>query len=540
MSRIVYKRIRIDLHPMLRRSGWRACLLFVVSLTTSAACAQSLTVPEIVGQKDKWDKWVSDGTKLVIDGRFEGRAAQSFLMEKLPISFQTPRSNPLPERMQKGQRIEVSGRLTNSSGRLVFEVNRLTIAETDSERIRAAAGRIPADQPDKLDQLADQYEPIALFYDDQRLRAEMDAVRVTSFERKRVLRKGDFQKLWELTSDSLQYAIPPRLTAEVRFESLCTRWKQPQPNLETLQASIESNLPGWDDRNQNWDAQKEALFTRDPIAAYNAATDIDRLLYHRRLFRAVTLQLLLAPLKPDASNSLSIAQQIQELLPEESEQARRLELADISSRLRRIETLSRAELQQLADLLRDHDRDAEIIKVTDQWVRAQDTRFRNTGLSGLLRTADEYLFIDDRFQRPEHKQTAIELLQQAWAVADRESPGDAVQIAERLKRLGWERLKNRWITTSDIEKLPDDNIDLAVREGRVVKGMSTNQVTGILGQPARISRIASGAKVRELWIYDAAGSAGVVVQFLRSRSEQISSATVADVTRASKTAGPRR
>lgn len=515
----------------------------VVALTVASsgpcALAQTMTVPELVAQKDRWDQWATDGTKLAIDGRFGGRAAQSFLLEKLSISFQTPRNNPLPDRMQKGQRIEVSGRLSSSNGRLVFDVNRLAIGETDAEAIRREADRIAVDQPEQLHDLAQRYEPIALFYDDQRLRAEIEAVRMTGFQRLRQQSKGDAQRLWDLAQQAGRLLIPDRSAAEVRYESLVARSKLPEPDFAALRKTIEQSLPGWNEQRPGWDEQKETQFKLDSVAAYNAASDEVRPLFHRRLFRAISLPQILRQARPDGSNGLSVAMQLRELLPEEGASAARLELSEISYRMNRVEELNRAEFQQLTDLLKSHDRASEITQATDRWIRAQDSRFRGSGLNGLIRTADEYLFVHERFQRPEHLQSAVELLKQAWAVAQSEAPSDAPQIAERLKRLGWERLKDKWMTVKEISKLPDDNIDLALREGRVVKGMTTEQVAGILGQPARVSRIASVSRVRELWIYDAPGSAGVVVQMLRSGAESARSAVVVDVTRTSTTGGRR-
>ncbi|MFN8705746.1 MAG: hypothetical protein ACK50J_03635, partial [Planctomyces sp.] len=57
------------------------------------------------------------------------------------------------------------------------------------------------------------------------------------------------------------------------------------------------------------------------------------------------------------------------------------------------------------------------------------------------------------------------------------------------------------------------------------------QVIATIGQPSRVSRIVSARLIRELWIYDARGGSGVVVQLRRSRSEASLSARVTAVSR---------
>jgi hypothetical protein len=114
-------------------------------------------------------------------------------------------------------------------------------------------------------------------------------------------------------------------------------------------------------------------------------------------------------------------------------------------------------------------------------------------------------------------------------VAGTEAPPEAEKLAERLKALGWERVQNQWMTSAEISSLPKSDIQRAMREGRVVVGMTVEQVAGTLGRPSRITRMASGKLMRELWVYDAPGTAGVIVQFVRSRGESASNSRVSEV-----------
>jgi hypothetical protein len=190
----------------------------------------------------------------------------------------------------------------------------------------------------------------------------------------------------------------------------------------------------------------------------------------------------------------------------------------VQSRLARIADLNRQELQQLAELLEALSQKDKIPGVLENWLNAQEKRFGTSELAGLLRTADEYLFVAEHWKEEASRQRGIELLKQAWEIAANISPDDATQIGERLRRLGWEHLNGQWMTLKQLESLPKDDIQLAIREGRVVKGMTGQQVTQTLGRPSRISRLASSRTMRELWIYDAdgTGASGLVVRFRRS------------------------
>jgi hypothetical protein len=242
------------------------------------------------------------------------------------------------------------------------------------------------------------------------------------------------------------------------------------------------------------------------------------------LYRTVRGEQLQAMLKPDGSNGLELAGLVRDELPEEVARAASFEQHEVDYRLGRISELSRREMQQLLELLDDLKRTNGRDAIVADWLAAQEKRFGTSELAGVLRVADEYLFVFEQWKNPAHQQKGIDLLKSAWAIASVESPGDAVQIAERLKGLGWERLNGKWLTTQQMENLPKDDIQIAIRDGRVVKGMTAQQVVQTLGQPERISRFGSSKVMRELWTYDGTGSAGLVVRLrksLLSRTDQL-------------------
>ncbi|MCA9034959.1 MAG: hypothetical protein KDA91_07515 [Planctomycetaceae bacterium] len=492
--------------------------------------AQVLDAGTLNGQKDQWDDWMANGKRLTITGRFEGRAGTSFRLSRIPFSFEPPRNNPLPERMRDAQRIEVSGRLISRPGRIVFDVNRLSVLGTDTEIIRERQKELPPDDAKAIYDLADEFQPIADFFSDAALNNELIALRETGCQIQRREFRDDPERLRQLTEFAKQRKLSNRLIESLKFQTVVAEWKSQRADPNTVIRHIEEETTGWDQRSATGTDRTEELFRADPVAAFDASGENDRLYVCRRFYRMVVLQALQTQLKPDGSNGIQIATQIRERIPEEVTVAESMERRELETRLKNVKSLSRAELEQLADLLMTHHRGEDVPAAVDEWLASQEKRFQNTGLSGLLRTADEYLFVGRRWTRIEHTHKGIDLLKQSWEIANAQSVKDAEGIAERLKTLGWERLKDQWMTSTQIESLPRDDVQLAMREGRVVKGMTAEQVIGTLGQPVRISRLISSRSIRELWIYDGQGSAGVIVQFQRTRTETIANARVSSVT----------
>ena len=84
------------------------------------------------------------------------------------------------------------------------------------------------------------------------------------------------------------------------------------------------------------------------------------------------------------------------------------------------------------------------------------------------------------------------------------------------------------MTTDQITQLPKDDVQLAIREGRVVRGMTAEQVTKTLGRPQSISRLGNRRLLREFWNYE---DAGLVIRLQRNLQRPEDAMTVDDVAR---------
>ncbi len=519
------------------RSWLSLCLaLGCLSSCLSAACvAQSTSVAQMQQHKADWDKYAAEERKFQIHGRFHGRTADTFTLEQLDIPCRLSSSVKLPDRMRDGQRMELSGRMVSENGKRLFQVSRMLVRETDVEQINRRARALPEADPATRFALADEFVPDAEFYRDMQLSDAIHSLRTQGIALKRKLAKSDPQLLREVHAEGLRLTVDARLLRLLQFEVLHTEWKNPGADLEALLIEIKQTCEGWNRQIPEVPERLIAPFQKDASAVYENGSDDDRLWLHRLMFLKIRLQQIESILKPDGSNGLSLAAIVRSEFPAEQSAASTLEEQEVKFRLGRVDQLTRQEFQELAELLTRLSRSDKIRDVLQEWLSAQERRFGRDTIAGLLRTADEFLFAAENWKDVRHHEQAVELLKQAWFLASVESPDDARQISERLKRYGWERLNNQWLTPQQVLALPKNDIQLAVREGRVVRGMTVEQVVQTLGQPARISRLGSSRVMRELWVYDAEGDAGLVVRFRRSLADNRELKTVEDVSKINAT-----
>lgn len=516
------------------------CLaLSCLSSCLSASCvAQSTSVAQMQQHKADWDKYTAEGRRFQIQGRFHGRTADTFTLEKFDVPCRLSSSIKLPDRMREGQRIELSGRMESENGKTVFQVSRMLVRDTDVDQINRRAQSLPANQPAARFALAEEFLADAEFYDDKNLTQAIHSLRTQGIALKRKQSQSDPQLLREVHAEGMRLEIDVRLLSLLQFEVLHAEWKTSGADLEALLIKIRQTCEGWDRQIPEVPERLTEPFQKDASAVYENGTDDDRLWLHRLMFLNVRLQQIESMLKPDGSNGLALAAIVRSEFPAEQSAASSLEEQEVKFRLGRVDQLSRQEFQELADLLTRLSRSDRIRDVLQEWLTAQERRFGRDTIAGLLRTADEFQFAAENWKDSRHHEKAVELLKQAWFLATVESPDDARQISERLKRYGWERLNNQWLTPQQVLSLPKNDIQLAVREGRVVPGMTVEQVVQTLGQPARISRLGSSRVMRELWIYDAEGDAGLVVRFRRSLAGNRESKTVEDVSKTSAIGRP--
>ena len=503
-------------------------VLLLLLWLPATVSGQTQSVQQIVQQKDKWESWIRSEKKLQISGRYDGRFSNQFRLLKLPVSMLPGRTTVLPPGVQTGQRITVSGILKKSRNRLEMTVERLAVGSTDSERLRSRIRRIPKENPEEGFNLADEFASLAEFYEDEDLLEEITVLRSTTFQRQRVAIGKDPDRLLDLVVRGQKLKIPKDQTDAIRFEALVLKSDAEKFDEKQLLALIKE-LEGWDKPNPFLLRDAELRFLAAPATEYEAAAGALRLRMHRRFYCKFRLPQILRNLQPNGSNGLAIAKLLQNELPEAADQIAKAKNQYVEFRLTEIPRLTRRQLEDLVGLLLESDRGDEVRFAINSWLTAQEQRLNNGQLDGTLATADEYFYAFDRWKHVEHKTKAVEFYKQAYLACKETAPKEASEIAETLEQYGWRWLHNKWMTVEAANKLPRDDVEIAMLNNEVVPGMKVPQVlVALAGTPTRKVRVISAKGVHEIWIYDEGGST-IVVHLLRTRFQEPDEAVVTKV-----------
>lgn len=506
-------------------------LLAFVLLQSASAPGQTRTVRELLAAQNKWGEWSVRKTMLSISGRYEGRLSRQFRFSKLPMLITPQRVTVLPGDVKAGQRVTVSGILHRSGTRFGLDVTRIAVGSTDTERMIRKVDRVAADNPEDMYRIADEYGEIAAFYDDKELQLNIVKLRERAFLLQREQNRNDPAGLVRLALQAEKDGMVASRIQALRFQALVVAANSEDNQMDKVLEDMRQRLPGWDRVNPMSDQAAEERFLKTPVVEYEAADRVSRQRMHRRLYRIHRLPQILMKLEPDTSNGLQIVQLLETELPEEREAIEKTKALFVDDRLDSVPRLNRNQLEELADILEDFGRQGETMQAIQRWLKAQEKRLDNGELDGTLAIADEYLFAFERWQNTMHRDVGVDLLKTAWFLSRNDAPKEAAFIEQRLGRLGWIRLHNKWLTAAQISSLPRDDVELAIREGRVVKGMNPQQVIGTLGEPNRKIRVISSRYVEEIWVFGEDGSTAITVHLRRDRHSPPDKATATLISR---------
>lgn len=505
--------------------------VFTAMSDSSIQGADVLTVMDVRKQENKWDEWSLKKLQLTISGRYEGRVAKQFRLARFPALITPERTTVLPLGVRGGQRLTVTGVLRKSGTKYFFDAARISAGSTDLERLDARVKGIDETMPQLFYELADEYQPIAEFYDDDDIKIRLRQLRTNAFELQRKQAADNPAELIRLADSGAALGVPERELAAIRFQSLVVRFKQRDSDREVLLADIRKLLKGWDTRNPFPTVAAESAFLKNMQPEYEKAAQLDRERMHRRLYRLIKSQEIIEQVKPDGSNGKEVATALLSELPEEREEAVRLQTLYVNFRLKKVPELRRTQLEDIDRLLKESGKANQFKGTLDEWLEAQDQRLNDGQLDNILLLANHYLFAFDRWKYLEHRDKGIDLLKTAWASASKLLPKDAAEIEKRLEAFGWQRMHNKWMTAEQVRNLPRDDIELATKERRAVVGMKSENIIRALGEPDRRIRIVSSNQVQEIWVYGEADSIVITVHMRRGRLESAEDAIATRISR---------
>ena len=500
--------------------------LFLLLLTATAE-AEVLTVPVLLERQGQWDAWSKAKKQIQVTGRYRSRIGDELHLQKLDLSFVPQRGMQFPKRLHAGTRLTIFGRISTGGKRPEFRMSRCNVGRPDEDSFQQEFSLISVDKASARYALVDRYHQTAEFYGDSKLEHVLQQGRATTFAQQRSEAGNDPVALWKLIDPGPGFAIDDHLKLHIQFQVMVLRSQKESPG--QVLDDLRMYLPGWNQTTASISPKIARAFETEPVAAWGREQEAGQRQLERLLYRQVRLQEITKGVKTDGSNGLELAAVLRKELPEEVETIRDLESGWADHELQSVATLPKRRLEALITLLAEHQRDDDIRSGVDTWLEQQIRRFRDSGLEGEVRVGEEHFYAFERWKQPKHREQGIEWFKKSWQTARKVSPDDAEEIGQRLERLGWTRMHDRWMTLEEVRQLPATDIGRAAREGKVVAGMSPAQVRKIHGEPDRRVRIASSRHVEEVWTYGKRGNSRLAVFLRRARLATLDSARVINV-----------
>jgi|GEM_PF-3543229 len=502
--------------------------IILTFLLTFALCqssrAEVLTTQQLIENQDQWMEWAAVEKSLQITGRYRGTLGTTIQLQRLKLNLVPERGLLVQDRIRTGDRLVVLGRFALDGKNVEFRMSRCDVRKADQDEfLEELSALAPSDAVARY-QVIHRYLDIAEFFGDRQLKLRVLRNREQTLDRQRQEAHDKPDELWKLIDPGPGFDPGKSKKQELLFQIAWLKSRQ-SANSEALQF-IRTHLPGWEEQNFTLPQAMLKAMAEDAVASYGGADELHRRQMERLLYRSAKLKQIKSTLKADGSNAETIAQTILKELPEETEAAREMESVWADYRIGQVESMPRSQLVALTGLLIRLDRSEDLNTAVDRWLQQQVSRFEGSGLEGQVRIAEEHLYAWDRWKQEAYRKLGIEYFKKGWAIAERESPADAREIEQRLENFGWTRLHDRWLTDEEVKNLPATDIELAAREGRVVRGMSPAQVRVIHGAPTRRIRMASSQYVEELWMFGERRTSRLTVHLRRAKGATEDAATV--------------
>lgn len=487
-----------------------------------AAAAQPTSIRGFLESRSQWESFAQGKVRLTLEGRYRSMAPAALRFTNCDLPFEAEEGETFPRLPGQSRRIEVSGHLEKDRRGLVFIVKTIQQLPSDLATFGKKRAVLPPDDERAWYDLGDWAHARGAFYKDEELLQKAREVyfRGVNIER-RELSADDADGLLELAEKAGRYELPESLRRELVHEAYQRLWKKsraagrPEPAalLETMSQDLEGSKIPLDPpqpalRERYWD---------NPLQVYNRSGLDERPALHRIFYSTVLLEKITDKAQQDGSNGFEIARRIDALVPEQHALAETFRKRELEFRMTNLNTATRREAVELAERFRRRSQPDQGRLALESWLSAKTESLRREGPAGLVRAAEAYIsLIDD-------KQSAAKLLVEAYELSD-----GSKEVAVKLRELGYQQRDGGWLSPDEFKQLPEDPARKAMREGRIIVGMTTEQVRKTLGVPKSSSRVATAGRIDEVWTYGEGGGSRLAVHFLRS-TETDAAATVVRV-----------
>lgn len=484
-----------------------ALLMLCCGVCNTAWSATAQPVEDFMKLKPKWNSLI--GSKFFLEGRFQGSAENVFGLVGCSIEFRL--KERVPKFEPRKDVLEINGELAidERSMTLFMKVESFRKIESDDRILARRRSDLPIDDPSGWYTLGAWAIARGEYYKDNDLIAGgrdcyARAIQIERRDRKRLtpeLLEGLSRKASELLSDD-------SLRFQMLHDAWQMRWEQSQANAKAdellgFSQSLAKIFPFGDVRLTATDAELRDKYWKSPVAVYDAneadraiestVKESRRKLFHRVFFVEVVRLALSKKTRPDGSNGKEIAILAESLVPDVIGLAADLRRKEFDYRVSQADQMTYGELAALRKELTQADRLEDARRVFDRWFAFQELTLKKRGHSGLIALSELYESLEELQPR---RFRAVEYLLEA----DRLNPG-LPGVSDRLTKHGYERFDGVWMTKEQATRASNTPVAIAMREGRVIPGMSAEQVRKAVGQPTSITRFLTSKVVKEYWGY---------------------------------------
>jgi len=495
-----------------------ACL--IITCLPVALVAETLSVQQWNAMEQDWGKFAKSEETFTIEGWVSTLSESQLRLLKCKLKFRASRGRKFKRPARKSFNASVTGHLQNKAAGLEFIVTRIITTKVDLDEYAARAERIVKNSPDAWVALADWAEKRGAFYNDSALQNKANDARLRSIQVERfLLQQDDYRGLYLLADKLLQLKLSEPLRQEYLHEAMRSEWSTQidgKPELtQPFLRQLNRLLPGCKVPEDKPDKKLQAAYKTNPLATYQKSDSVTRKRLHRIFYRTLLFADLTRDYKNDPRLGYALAERIEELIPEEQLFAEKLRVMELDFREKHLATATRQQLNILKEKLIARNNKAKATQVVQKWLTAREAQLRKEGSTGLVRAAGDYLDL------AEDKENAIRLFKEAYKM-NAKTPG----IIEPMRKLGYYVHKDKWLTKAEMDNLPVDPIVKAIKEGRVITGMTKTQVEKTLGAPTTRYRIFTSGQFAEVWVMGARKESRLAIHFLQTGKESTSSKVV--------------
>lgn len=491
------------------------------------------SIVDFVKLKSKWNDLV--GAKFRLEGRVSGNTETILGLYGCSLEFRS--TEKLPKLDPKKEQVEVSGELARDerTGTVYFKISSLKRLEQDDRVFERRRLTLPRENSGPWYELADWAVDRGTHYKDNDLVQKGRRLQYEALLLERSLVKMPTVEIFkELRRKAALVAGTELFERQLQFEEgylwvseAMTNRKTTADELYGLAMNFSRQFRGCDESLKPEDLALREPFMTSPVAFYEAQLsskelskeqiDAKILKLHRIVYSGMLLESFKRRLAKDGSNGKTIAADLERLLPEYAETAKTYRDAELQGRIASFEKLSLAELNALRKELVELGRAETSNDLLLRWFAKREEVLRKRGSEGLTELAVLY---HTGYDGPRDKRRVIVALL-FEAEKERAINNDGRTLFELY---GYREYEGKWMTDEQIKAIENSPIAQAIRDGRVIEGMTPQQVQKAVGKPSAITKSIASKQVNEYWIYrDARFSVKL------SRSTSRSEATVAAV-----------